>query len=64
MVVSRDQRHAFVTGFGSSTNSSDRFDASAALALINSNAAFLDAKSQPMDLAQSANSQLLFSLFQ
>lgn len=61
-VISKDQRYAFTANFGSGTISSYRFAESGALSLINGQAAFFGAMSQPVDLAQSNNGRFLYQL--
>ncbi|MEO5765763.1 MAG: beta-propeller fold lactonase family protein [Casimicrobiaceae bacterium] len=62
VVVTNDQRYAYVANFGSGTISSYRIDASGALALINGSAAILGDMSQPVDLGLSADGRYLYLL--
>lgn len=62
VVVTKDQRYAYVANFGTGTIASYRFDASGALTLINGRAAFFGLTSQPVDLAQSDNGHFLYLL--
>lgn len=62
IVVDESGRHAYTANFGSGTISSYRFDAGGNVHLIRGNAAFLGAKSQPVDLAFSTDSHYLYLL--
>lgn len=62
VVVSKNQRYAFVANFGSGTISTYRFAASGALTLIDGSAAFFGDLSQPVDLSQSADGRFLYQL--
>jgi len=62
IVITKDGRHVFTANFGSGTISSYRFDSDGDLRLTDGNAAFLGAKSQPVDLSLSADSRYLYLL--
>ena len=62
VVITRDQRYAFIANFGSGTISSYRIDASGALTLIAGAAASTGATTQPVDLALSDDGAYLFLL--
>ena len=62
VVITRDQRFAYIANFGSGTISSYRIDASGALTLINGGAASTGATTQPVDLALSDDGGYLFLL--
>ena len=62
IVVTKDDRYAFVANFGSGTISSYRFSSTGELRLKDEKAAFLGLLSQPVDLALSSNSRYLYLL--
>ena len=62
VVITRDQRYAYIANFGSGTISSYRIDASGALTLIAGAAASTGATTQPVDLALSDDGGYLFLL--
>lgn len=62
VVITRDQRYAYIANFGSGTISSYRIDASGALTLIAGAAASTGATTQPVDLSLSADGRFLFLL--
>ena len=62
VVISTDQRYAFVANFGSGTISSYRVDPSGALTLVAGAAASTGATSQPVDLSLSDDGRFLFLL--
>ncbi|MEJ7706943.1 MAG: beta-propeller fold lactonase family protein [Nocardioidaceae bacterium] len=62
VVITKDDRYAFVANFGSGTISSYRFSSSGEVRLLEGKAAFLGLLSQPVDLDLAANSQYLYLL--
>ena len=62
VVITEDDRYAFVANFGSGTISSYRFTPAGALRLLDRNAAFLGLTSQPVDLDLAANSRYVYLL--
>jgi len=62
VVITKDDRYAFVANFGSGTISSYRFTSTGAVRLIDGKAAFLGVNSQPVDLDLAAKSKYLYLL--
>ncbi|MDQ3089799.1 MAG: lactonase family protein [bacterium] len=62
IVISKDQRFAFVANFGSGTISTYSFGADGSLTLVNGASASLGMPSQPVDLAQSDDGKYLYLL--
>lgn len=62
VVISKDQRYAFTSNFGSGTISTYRFDASGALTLLNGAAASFGDMSQPVDSCLSTDGRYLYQL--
>lgn len=62
VVITKDDRYAFVANFGSGTISSYKFSDTGKVRLIDGNAAFLGITSQPVDLDLGANSRYLYLL--
>ncbi|MBA2389231.1 MAG: beta-propeller fold lactonase family protein [Geodermatophilaceae bacterium] len=62
VVITGDGRYAYTANFGSGTISTYRFTVAGRVRLLDGNAAFLGADSQPVDLALSADSRFLYLL--
>lgn len=62
IVITKDGRYAYTANFGSGTISSYRINPDGKIQLIDGKAAFLGAKSQPVDLAQTDDSRYLYLL--
>lgn len=62
VVITNDQRYAYVANFGSGTISSYRIADSGALTLLDGDAASTGAMSQPVDLSLSEDGKFLFLL--
>ncbi len=62
IILSKNQKYAYVSNFGSGTIASYRFDSSGALSLISGSAASFGAKSEPVDSALSDNGHYLYQL--
>ncbi|MBA3265618.1 MAG: beta-propeller fold lactonase family protein [Nocardioidaceae bacterium] len=62
VVITRNNRYAFVANFGSGTISSYRFTSTGKVRLIDGKAAFLGINSQPVDLDLAAKSHYLYLL--
>ena len=62
VMITKDGRYAYTANFGSGTISSYGINSAGELRLIDGKAAFLGDLSQPVDLAQSANSRFLYLL--
>ncbi|MBA3419514.1 MAG: beta-propeller fold lactonase family protein [Geodermatophilaceae bacterium] len=62
VVITPDGRYAFIANFGSGTISAYRFGLGGRVRLLDGNAAFLGADSQPVDLALSADGRYLYLL--
>lgn len=62
VMITKDGRYAYTANFGSGTISSYGVNPAGELRLIDGKAAFLGDLSQPVDLAQSANSRFLYLL--
>jgi 6-phosphogluconolactonase (cycloisomerase 2 family) len=62
VVITADDRYAFVANFGSGTISSYKFTPTGAVSLLDGNAAFLGITSQPVDLDLAAKSRYVYLL--
>ncbi len=62
VVITDDGRYAYIANFGSGTISTYRFNVAGQVRLLDGDAAFLGADSQPVDLALSADSRYLYLL--
>jgi len=62
VVITDDGRYAYIANFGSGTISTYRFDFAGRVRLLDGDAAFLGADSQPVDLALSADNRYLYLL--
>lgn len=62
VVITKDDRYAFVANFGSGTISNYRFTSTGEVRLIEGKAAFLGVNSQPVDLDLAAKSKYLYLL--
>lgn len=62
VVITDDGRYAYIANFGSGTISTYRFNVAGQVSLLDGDAAFLGADSQPVDLALSADSRYLYLL--
>ena len=62
IVITRDGKYAFTANFGSGTISSYAIHDNGSISLQQGSAAFLGSGSQPVDLAQTADSQYLYLL--
>jgi len=62
VVITDDGRYAYTANFGSGTISTYRFTVAGRVRLLDGNAAFLGADSQPVDLALSADNRFLYLL--
>ncbi len=62
VVITKDDRYAFVANFGSGTISSYEFTPTGVVSLLDRNAAFLGITSQPVDLDLAAKSRYVYLL--
>lgn len=62
IVITKNGRYAYTANFGSGTISSYAINPDGKIQLLNGSAAFLGAQSQPVDLAQTADSHYLYLL--